>query len=219
MAYDLQDKVALVTGASRGLGFAVAEALAERGAHVIALARTVGALEDLDDRIKAKGGSATLAPIDLTKEEAVAGICRAIHDRWGHVDVLVHSAVHAPALSPADHVAPKDFAKTFATNAEATLRVIRMVAPLLSAAPNARAVFCDDIQDGDKFFTTYGASKAAARAMVQSWASETARIGPKVTLFTPNPMPTATRARFFPGEDRTGLSEPTTEAARLIDTL
>ncbi|MDJ0995444.1 MAG: SDR family oxidoreductase [Dinoroseobacter sp.] len=219
MAYDLTDKIALVTGASRGLGFAVAEALADRGAHVIALARTVGALEELDDRIQAKGGAATLAPIDLTKEDAVAGICRAIHDRWGHIDVLIHTAVHAPTLSPADHVAPKDFTKTFATNAEATLRVIRMVAPLLSAAPDARAVFCDDIRDGDKFFTAYGASKAAARAMVQSWAGETARIGPKVTLFTPNPMPTATRARFFPGEDRTGLAEPATEAARLIETL
>ncbi|WP_425090604.1 SDR family NAD(P)-dependent oxidoreductase [Tropicimonas sp. S265A] len=219
MAYDLTDKIALVTGASRGLGFAVAEALAERGAHVIALARTVGALEELDDRIKAKGGSATLAPIDLTKDEAVAGICRAIYDRWGRIDVLVHTAVHAPSLSPADHAAAKDFTKTFATNAEATLRVIRMVAPLLQAAKNGRAVFCDDPCDGDKFFALYGASKAAARAMVQSWAAETARTGPNVSLFTPNPMPTATRARFFPGEDRSGLASPDEEAARLLDTL
>jgi NAD(P)-dependent dehydrogenase (short-subunit alcohol dehydrogenase family) len=219
MAYDFTDKIALVTGASRGLGFAVAEALAARGAHVIALARTVGALEELDDRIKAVGGSATLAPIDLTKDDAMAGICRAIHDRWGHVDLLVHTAVHAPALSPADHADAKDYAKTYATNAEGTLRVIRMVAPLLQAAPDGRAVFCDDPRAGEKFFGLYGSSKAAARAMVETWAAETARIGPKVSLFTPNPMPTATRARFFPGEDRAPLVHPDDEAARLLDTL
>lgn len=219
MAYELHNKIALVTGASRGLGFAVAEQLAAQGAHVIALARTVGGLEALDDRIKAAGGSATLAPIDLTKEDAMAGICRAIYDRWGRVDLLVHTAVHASSLSPADHADAKDFARSFATNAEGTLRVIRMVAPLLQASEDGRAVFCDDPRGGEKFFALYGASKAAARAMVESWAAETARIGPKVTLFTPDPMPTHTRGRFYPGEDKDTLSTPAQEAARLIATL
>lgn len=219
MAYDLKDKIALVTGASRGLGHAVAEALAARGAHVIALARTVGGLEELDDRIQAAGGSATLAPIDLTKEDAVAGICRAIHDRWGRIDLLVHTAVHAPTLSPADHAAPKDYAKTFATNVEATQRVIRMVAPLLQAATEGRAVFCSDPRAGEKFFGLYGASKAAEAALVASWAAETARTGPRVDSFTPEPMPTATRARFFPGEDRSPLKSPASQAARLLALL
>lgn len=219
MAYDLTDKIALVTGASRGLGHAVAEALAARGAHVIALARTVGGLEELDDRIQAAGGSATLAPIDLTKDDAMQGICRAIYDRWGRIDLLVHTAVHAPALSPVDHADPKDYAKTFATNVEGTQRVIRMVAPLLHAAPAGRAVFCTDPRAGEKFFGLYGASKAAEAALVASWAAETARTGPKVESFTPAPMPTATRARFFPGEDRAPLSPPATEAARLMALL
>ncbi|WP_424973849.1 SDR family NAD(P)-dependent oxidoreductase [Dinoroseobacter sp. S124A] len=219
MAYDLQDKIALVTGASRGLGHAVAEALAARGAHVIALARTVGGLEELDDRIQAQGGQATLAPIDLTKDDAVAGICRAIFDRWGRIDLLVHTAVHAPALSPVDHADPKDYAKTFATNVEGTQRVIRMVAPLLHAAPEGRAVFCTDPRAGEKFFGLYGASKAAEAALVASWAAETARTGLRVASFTPEPMPTATRARFFPGEDRAALSTPADQAKRLLALL
>jgi len=219
MAYDYTDKIALVTGASRGLGFSVAQDLAARGAHVIALARTVGALEELDDRIQAAGGQATLAPIDITKEDAMAGICRAIYDRWGRIDLLVHCAAHAAPLSPTDHSDPKAYGQSFSINAEGTLRVIRMVAPLLQAAPDGRAVFCDDARAGQKFFTLYGASKAAARAMVESWAAETARIGPKVTLFTPRPMATSTRARFFPGEDKDALARPEAEAARLLDTL
>ena len=219
MAYDFKDKIALVPGAARGLGHAAAEALGSRGAHVIALARTVGGLEELDDRIQAAGGSATLAPIDLTKDDAMQGICRAIFDRWGRVDLLVHTAVHAPALSPVDHADPKDYAKTFETNVAGTQRVIRMVAPLLQAAPDGRAIFCADPRGGEKFFGLYGASKAAEAALVASWRAETARTGPRVETFAPAPMPTATRARFFPGEDRAPLSPPATEAARLLALL
>lgn len=213
------DQIALVTGASRGLGAAVAEELGKRGAHVVALARTVGGLEALDDRIQAAGGSATLAPIDLTNEDAVATLCRAIFDRWGRVDLLVHAAVHAPPLAPAPHGDPKDISKTFDTNVIATARVIRMVAPLLQAAKAGRAVFCDDPRAGQPFFGVYGASKAAQAALVASWQIETARIGPRVVQFTPKPMPTATRARFFPGEDRAPLSPVATEATRLLSEL
>lgn len=211
--------IAMVTGASRGFGAAVAEALASKGAHVIALARTVGALEEVDDHIQAAGGHATLAPIDLCDEDAFAGICRAIYDRWGRVDVFVHAAIHAPPLSPVPHADPKDFTKTFDTNVTGTARAIRMIAPLLQAAPEGTAVFCDDPRAGKAFFGAYGASKAAQAALVASWQSESGKIGPRVLSFTPDPMPTATRARFFPGEDRTPLSPPADEAVKLIAAL
>jgi NAD(P)-dependent dehydrogenase (short-subunit alcohol dehydrogenase family) len=219
MSMDFKDKIVLVTGASRGFGAAAAEAFAAEGAHVVALARTIGALEDLDDRIKVKGGLATLTPIDLTKEEAVAGICRAIYERWGRIDVLVHAAVHAPPLAPAPHADAKDLDKSIETNVTAAGRVIRMVAPLLQVAERGVAVFCDDPRAGQPFFGAYGASKAAQAALVGSWQAETKRNGPRVHLFQPNPMPTAVRARFFPGEDRSKLADPAAEAARLLEEI
>ncbi|MDJ1007209.1 MAG: SDR family NAD(P)-dependent oxidoreductase [Paracoccaceae bacterium] len=206
-------KIALVTGASRGLGAALAEALAPEY-HVVAVARTVGGLEELDDRIKAKGGAATLAPIDITDEGAVAHLCRSVHDRWGPAALWVHTAVHAPPLSPAPHAAAKDFDKTFAVTVTATQRLIRMVGALLAA--DGRAVFFDDPRAGQKFFSVYGAAKAAQIALAHSWAAETERTGPKVAILTPAPMPTAVRARFFPGEDRGPLADPGTEARRLL---
>ena len=208
-------RIALITGASRGLGAALAEALAADH-HVVAVARTVGALEELDDRIQAKGGAATLAPMDVTKTDAMAQLCRGIHDRWGHVDLWAHCAVHAAPLAPADHVDARDFAKSVEVNLTATATLIRMVAPLLSAAPErATALFFDDPRAGEKFFGAYGATKAAQIALARSWAAETARTGPRVEIVTPLPMPTATRARFFPGEDRAALTPPA-EAARVL---
>ena len=139
-------KIALVTGASRGLGSALSEALAPEF-HIVAVARTVGGLEELDDRIKAKGGEATLAPLDITDEDAVAHLCRSIHDRWGPAALWVHTAVHAPPLSPAPHADPKDFSKTFELNVTATQRLIRMVGALL--AEDGRAVFFDVPRAGE----------------------------------------------------------------------
>ncbi len=206
-------KPAIVTGASRGLGAAIAEALAPAH-HVIAVARTVGGLEELDDRIKAKGGQATLAPMDATDEGAMAHLCRSVHDRWGGVSLWVHCVCHAPPLTPADHVAPKDWDKTLTTNATGTALLIRMVSPLLGQ--DGQAIFFDDPHLGEKFFGGYAASKAAQIALARAWQAETVRIGPKVHILTPEPMPTATRARFFPGEDRDALSPTGTEAARLL---
>lgn len=210
-------RIALVTGASRGLGAALAETLAP-DFHVVAVARTVGALEELDDRIKAKDGAATLAPMDVTKPEAMAQLCRGIYDRWGKLDLWLHAAVHAAPLAPADHVDPRDFAKSVETNVTATATLIRMVAPLLTAA-RSTAVFFDDARAGEKFFGSYGSTKAAQIALARSWAAETTRTGPNVRILTPAPMPTATRARFFPGEDRAALNAPKDEAARLIAQL
>lgn len=205
--------VALVLGASRGLGAALALALAPTH-HIVAVGRTTGALEELDDRIKAIGGQATLAPMDITVEAAMAQLCRSIHDRWGKLDLWVHCAVHAAPLSPAPHIAWKDWQKSMQVNAESLGRLIPFIAPLLG--DQGQALFFDDPHAGERFFGSYGASKAAQIALVRSWAAEAAKIGPKVQVLTPNPMPTATRARFFPGEDRAPLADPAAEAMRLL---
>jgi NAD(P)-dependent dehydrogenase (short-subunit alcohol dehydrogenase family) len=205
--------VALVTGASRGLGAAMAEALAPAH-HVVAVARTVGALEELDDRIKAAGGQATLAPMDITNRDAMAQLCRAIHDRWGSVALWVHAAVHAAPLTPAAHLDQKDWDRSVAVNVAATGMLIPFIAPLLGET--GQAVFFDDPRGGAKFFGAYGASKAAQIALARSWQAETVRTGPRVHVLAPAPMPTATRARFFPGEEREALAHPRDEAARLL---
>ncbi|MGR3520086.1 MAG: SDR family NAD(P)-dependent oxidoreductase [Roseovarius sp.] len=214
---DLHDfPIALVTGASRGLGAAIAEALATTH-HVVAVARTVGALEELDDRIRAAGGQATLAPMDITTRDAMAQLCRSIHDRWGRLALWVHTAVHAAPLSPADHVDARDLERSIATNVSATGILIPYVAPLLGR--EGQAVFLDDPRAGAKFFGAYGATKAAQIALARSWQAETARTGPCIHILAPAPMATATRARFFPGEDRETLAHPRDEAARLLALL
>ena len=200
-------KLALITGASRGLGAALAERLAPEY-HIVAVARTTGALEELDDRIKAKGGAATLAPMDITKRDAMAHMCRGIHDRWGHADLWVHAAIHAAPLTPAGHIQQKDWDKSVAINVTATGVLIGMVEPLLLAAERGTAMFFDDPRGGEKFFGAYGATKAAQVALARSWQAETVKTGPRVLIETPPGMPTATRARFFPGEDRGALTHP-----------
>ncbi|SHE52201.1 NADP-dependent 3-hydroxy acid dehydrogenase YdfG [Loktanella atrilutea] len=212
----MTDRIALITGASRGFGAAIAKALAP-AFHIVAVARTVGALEELDDAIQAKGGQATLAPMDVTVDAAMQQLCRGIHDRWGRLDLWVHTAIHAGPLAPASHIAPKDFASSLDVNVTATQRLMSYVAPLLGTA--GHAVFCDDDVVGQKFYGTYGATKAAQLALVRSWQAETARTGPRVTLVAPAPMPTALRARFFPGEDRSALTPPEDEALRLLDAI
>ena len=206
-------KIALITGASRGVGAALAEAVADTH-HVIAVGRTVGALEELDDRIKANGGQATLAPMDITDEGAMATLCRGIFDRWGRLDLWVHAAIHAAPLAPAQMIDAKDFAKSVHANITATARLIQFVAPLLGT--QGRAVFLDDPRAGTQFFGSYGASKAAQIALARSWQAETVKTGPQVTIVTPPPMPTATRARFFPGENRDTLTDINTAARDVL---
>lgn len=214
----LDGQIALVTGASRGIGAASAEWLAAQGAHVVAVARTTGGLEELDDRIKAQGGSATLAPMDITEDGALAQLCRGIHDRWGHADIWVHAAIRVTPLTPVSHIRPKDLDANIATNIHALAQAIAMIEPLIAAAPDPRAVFFDDANAG-KFAGAYAMSKSAARALVQSWQAEFTRHGPRVHLLSPAPMATATRARFYPGEYREALATPQAEAARLLPVL
>ena len=218
----MTQKIALITGASRGLGAAMAELLALRGWHVVAVARTTGGLEDLDDCVKAHGlpgaGGLTLAPMDITNDDAMRHLCLSIHQRWDGLQLWVHAAIHAAPLTPASSLDGKDWDKSIATNIRATGQLIPLVAPLLKAG-GGTALFFDDPRAGEKFFGAYGASKAAQIALARSWAAETAAIGPRVLIETPAAMPTATRARFFPGEDRTRLAAPRDEAARLIGLL
>lgn len=209
-------QIALITGASRGLGAALAEALCDSH-HIVAVARTTGALEELDDRIKARGGNATLAPMDITVPEAMATLCRGIHDRWGRVDIWLHTAIHVAPLSPAQFIDAKDWDKSVAVNASATALLITYVAPLLG--DSGRAVFFDDPRAGQKFFGAYGATKAAQIALARSWAAETPRTGPHIHVLEPQPMATALRARFFPGEERDTLARPADEAQRLLAAL
>lgn len=209
-------KTALITGASRGLGAALAVALAPTH-HIIAVGKTTGALEEIDDLIQAAGGQATLAPMDITVDAAMQQLCRSIFDRWGSLDLWIHTAVHAAPLAPAGHIGPKDLAKSIAVNIEATARLIGYVGPLLGR--DGHAVFTDDPRGGAQFFGAYGATKTAQIALARSWAAESVKTGPNVHIVTPNPMPTATRGRFYPGEDRSALTSPTDEAARLLSTL
>lgn len=214
------ETVALVTGASRGLGYAVARALGRAGAQVIAMARTVGGLEDLADAILATGGTnPTLVPLSLADEGGLQRLCLAVHERWGRLDLVVHCAAHAPPLAPVEHIALKDFDQALEINFKGTQRLAAMTQPLLKAAPAGHFVFCADNRGGQTFFGAYGASKAAAEALVRSFAAEAERIGPKVLIFHPNPMPTALRARFFPGEDPAPLAPCAEEAERLIAML
>lgn len=218
----MTQRIALITGASRGLGAAMAEQLCARGWHVVAVARTVGGLEELDDRIKTLGlpgmGAVTLAPMDVTNDDAMRHLCLSIHQRWGKLDLWAHPAVHVAPLAPAGSLDAKDWEKSIATNTRATGALIPMIEPLLRAG-NGTAMFFDDPRAGEKFFGAYGATKAAQIALARSWSAENASIGPRVMITTPTPMPTATRARFFPGEDRSPLTHPRDEAVRLLNLL
>ncbi len=211
----MPEKIALITGASRGLGAALALALAPTH-HIVAVARTTGALEELDDRIRAVGGEATLAPMDITLAEARGQLCRAIHDRWGRVDVWAHTAIEAMQLTPTSQLAlqHEDFEKSLKVDVEATARLIAYVAPLLGET--GTAAFFRDSHAGEPFFGGYGATKAGQMALVESWQKETARIGPRVVIAEPKPLATAMRARFHPSEDRAGLAAPADEAVRLL---
>ena len=184
----------------------------------VAVARTVGGLEELDDRIGAQGGTATLAPLNVADGGAMEHLAASIGARWGGLGLWVHAAIQAAPLSPASHVDGKEMEKSIATNLRATATLIPLIEPLLRAG-GGTALFLDDPRAGEKFFGAYGSTKAAQIALARSWQAETRRIGPRVVIETPRPMPTATRARFFPGENRSPLADPRAEARRILDAL
>ncbi|MEM8591605.1 MAG: SDR family oxidoreductase [Pseudomonadota bacterium] len=208
--------VALITGASRGLGAALAEELAPTH-HIVAVARTIGALEELDDRIKAAGGDATLAPMDIREAKAMQVLCRSIHDRWGKVALWAHTAIHAAPLAPAQMINEKDWSMSVEINQTASQRLMSYVAPLLGR--DGTAMFFDDPRPGSEFSASYGATKAAQLTLAKAWAAETQRTGPRVLIHETPPMPTALRARFCPGEDRNGLTDPRLVARKAVSAL
>ncbi|MHA1530075.1 MAG: SDR family NAD(P)-dependent oxidoreductase [Alphaproteobacteria bacterium] len=214
----LKDRIALVTGASRGFGFACAAAMGNAGAHVLALARTVGGLEELDDEITATGGKATLIPLDICDDPGLERLGVAAHDRWGRIDLWLHTAIHAAPLQPAEHIDAAELDRTLATNIRAFQRLIRVVDPLLRLADHPLALIAADDAGGAKFHATYAAAKAAQSALTRAWAAES---GARVTIaeVVPPPMPTALRARFHPGEDRAPLCPIDAAATRLMARL
>ena len=208
--------LALITGASRGLGAEFAQVLSSTH-HIIAVSRTVGALEALDDQIKKSGGSSTLAPIDLTDQNAVAQLCRSIFERWGKVRLWVHTAIHAAPLGPVITVDNKDWEISVTNNLTALAKLIPMVSPILDE--DSKAVFFEDNTIMEKFSSIYGATKAAQIHLVKTWQNECKSTGPQIYVLQPNPMPTAVRARFYPGENRKKLQSVETEAKRLVSLL
>lgn len=210
-----RNQVAMVSGASRGLGFAIAEGLARGGAHVVAIARTAGALEALDDRIRSMGGTATLVPLDIADSGGIDRLGAHIGDRWGRLDLWVHAAIHAPPLSPVTHSFRHDWDTCLAVNVGAVVGLLSAVTPLLERR-SGLVVHVDDAVHTGKFHAAYQASKAAQGVIFETWSREQGSRGPELFVFSPRPMPTGVRARFFPGEDGTGLNLPEAEAKRLI---
>ncbi|MBS7699552.1 MULTISPECIES: SDR family NAD(P)-dependent oxidoreductase [unclassified Chelatococcus] len=218
MSRPLEDRIALVTGASRGIGRAAALAYARAGAHVVALARTVGALEELDDEIRAAGGNATLVPVDLNDYEGLDRLGAALHERWGKLDILLANAGVLGVLSPLGHVEPKVWDNVMAINVTANWRLIRSLDPLLRASDAGRAIFLSSgaAHSCRAFWGPYAASKAAVEAMARSYAAETEKSALRVMLVNPGPLRTAMRRAAMPGEDPETLKTPDDLAPHLV---
>lgn len=199
----LAGRIALVTGASRGIGAAVAKRFAAEGAHLILTARTTGALEEVDDAIRAKGGQATLVPFDMLDYEKIDQLGGAIAQRFGRLDVLVGNAGRLGILSPMSHVAPDVWDRTLALNLTANWRLIRICEPLLKLSPAGRAIFVTSgASDGrHPYWGPYAVSKAALEAMVKTWAGELNKTRVRANLIDPGPTRTRLRAEAYPGED------------------
>ena len=210
--------IALVTGASRGIGYQVAKLLAKKNIHIIGLARTIGALEALSDEIHLENGSSTIVPIDLQDDGAVDNLADQIFQRWKKIDILIHSAAIASPMSPVTSLSLKDFDKSIAVNARVTIKLIQALDPLLKYSNIKTALFIDDPNTG-KFMSSYSSAKAASRDIVQNYKEESKRIGPKVISFKPLPMPTALRARFHPGENRSDLWSCISQASEVVAEL
>jgi NAD(P)-dependent dehydrogenase (short-subunit alcohol dehydrogenase family) len=207
----LQGQIALVTGASRGIGRACAIALAQAGAHVVAVARTQGALEDLDDEIRRlTGQSATLVPLDLAEGDSLDHLGLAIHNRFGRLDILVHAAAVLGGLTPISHIDPGPWDKIVAVNLTASYRLIRATERLLKAAPAGRAIFISTgrVARPKAFWGAYGATKAAMEHMVRTWADEVENTRVRAAIVDPGAMRTKMRAEAMPGEDPMTLPDP-----------
>ncbi|WP_420561452.1 SDR family NAD(P)-dependent oxidoreductase [Tepidicaulis sp.] len=206
----LENRLALITGASRGIGRAVALAMAAEGAHVILVARTVGALEEVDDEIQKIGGKATLVPLDLKDLDAIDRLGGMIYERWGKLDILVGNAGLLGVLTPVGHIEPKEWEQVLTINVTANYRLIRSLDPLLRRSDAGRAIFVTS-GAADKcrpFWGIYSATKAALNALVKTWAHENEKTAMRINLVSPGPVATAMRAKAMPGEDPSTLPRP-----------
>jgi NAD(P)-dependent dehydrogenase (short-subunit alcohol dehydrogenase family) len=217
----LAGRITLVTGASRGIGYASAVALARAGSHIIATARTQGGLEDLDDEIRSFGGETTLVPLDLKQADGIDQLGKIIHDRWGRLDGLLSNAGILGELAPVPHISVKSFEETIVVNLLANFRIIRSMDPLLRASPAGRALFVSSrgAQSRSAFWGLYAASKSGLDAMVQSYAKETEKTDLRVNLLYPGPVRTQMRAKAMPGEDPETLRTPAEIAELLVPYL
>ena len=215
----LSGKVALVTGASRGLGAAIAIGLAAEGAHLIIAARTVGGLEETDDSIRQVGSQATLVPIDLRDHDKIDHLALGINERFGRLDILVGSAAILGMLGPMGHTDPKLWNEVMELNVTANWRLIRALDPALRASPAGRAIFttCSAGHEPVAYWNAYAVSKAALEMMVRVWEAELRLTNIKVSLIDPGPVSTRLRATAFPGEDRSLLKQPAEAIRRFIE--
>ena len=214
----LADRIALVTGASRGIGAATALAFAKAGAHVVAVARTVGGLEELDDAIRAVGASATLVPLDLKDYDGIDRLALALHERYRRLDVLIGNAGILGPLSPLGHVEPKAWDEIIAVNVTANWRLIRAMEALLTAADAGRAVFLTSgvATSAKAYWGPYAASKSALNALARTYAAETENTRVRVNVFNPGPTRTRMRAAAMPGEDPMTLPTADDVAEKIV---
>jgi NAD(P)-dependent dehydrogenase (short-subunit alcohol dehydrogenase family) len=220
MPLPLVDCIALVTGASRGIGYATALALARAGAHVVALARTVGGLEELDDAVRAAGSSATLVPLDMRDYDGFYRLAAALNERYKRLDVLLGNAAVVGQRSPLGHVEPKSWDETMAVNVTANWHLIRAMDPLLRASAAGRAVFITSgsATRAGAYAGPYSVSKAALNVLARTYAAETSSTTPvRVNLFNPGPTRTRMRAQVMPGEDPMTLPTPQQVAEKILD--
>jgi NAD(P)-dependent dehydrogenase (short-subunit alcohol dehydrogenase family) len=215
---DLSGRIALVTGASRGIGAAAAELLAAAGAHIVAVARTTGGLEELDDRIKAKGGTATLVPLDLKDFEGIDRLGGALYERFGKLDILLGNAGILGPMSPLGHVDPKNWDDVIAINVTANWRLIRSMDPLLRQSDGGRAIFMTSgaATNVRAYWGPYAVSKAALDVLVRTYSEETRNTPVRANLFNPGATRTKMRAQAMPGEDPSTLPAVEDIAAHLL---
>jgi NAD(P)-dependent dehydrogenase (short-subunit alcohol dehydrogenase family) len=215
----LAGKIALITGASRGIGAAVAERFAGEGAHLVLVARTVGGLEETDDRVRTAGGSATLVPFDLRDFIKIDELGAALYERYGRLDILIGNAAEFGVFSPLGHIDPDVWSEVLDLNLTANWRLIRAMDPLLRMAPSGRAVFVTSrlARDALPYYGAYAVSKAGLETMVRIYAGEIARTAVRVNLIDPGIARTRLRARIFPGENPESIPEPETVAEAFLD--
>ncbi len=215
----LAGRIALVTGASRGIGRAAALALAEAGAHILALARTQGGLEELDDEIQAIGGSCSLITADLEDLDGIDRLGGVVAERWGKLDILVGNAALLGSISPVPHIEPDLFEKTMKINVTANWRLLRSFDPLLRASDAGRVIFVTSgaARSNSAFWSLYAASKSALDTIALSYATEIAYTDIKINLISPGPVATAMRAKAMPGEDPKTLPSPADIAPLFVE--